>query len=491
MDVAAMQRDTLLRLVHHARDTRFGRDHGFASIRSIADYQSRVPVRDYEAFWVDYWKAVYPRLGGVTWPSAIPYYALSSGTTTGATKYIPVSWEMVRSNKRAAITSMCLFRNAYPEAQTFAGKFFFVGGSTDLRRQADGSQAGDLSGIAAKETAGITHPYTFPPLDLSLISQWEVKLQLIAERSVREPISAVSGVPSWVLALFDRVKQITGKRTVSEVWPHLRLVVHGGTKFDPYRELFVREIGSDAVKFLEVYPCSEGFIATEDPRHRLLRLMPDHGVFFEFVPVGEVGSDRPTRHTVADLVPGIEYAVLLSSCAGVWGYLLGDTITFERRDPPLLRFTGRTKYFLSAFGEHLIQSEVDEAVAVAARECGVFAVDHHVGPVFPSDPRKPGYHLYLVEFRGEPPIDPERFAGVLDAHLIRSNEDYAAHRVGDLTMMRPVIRPVPPGGFTEWLKAAGRRIGGQTKVPRMDNSGTITRELVNWLDQYDGAVNRV
>ncbi len=485
-DAAKVQEATLLRLVRTARDTRFGRYHDFAAVRSVADYQDRVPVRDYDAFWSGYWKDAYPRLGGTTWPGFVPYYALSSGTTSGTTKYIPVSREMLKSNRKAALTTMSLFRHAHPRAAIFTGKFFFLGGSTDLRKQADGSLAGDLSGIAAKEVADFMRPYSFPPLDLSLMSDWEVKLQALAERSVREPITGVSGVPSWMLILFDRVKQITGKRTVAEVWPQLRMVIHGGTKFDPYRELFRQEIGSDAVHFCEVYPCSEGYVATEDPRSNLLRLITDHDIFFEFVPVEDLGRDRPTRHTVADLEPGVQYAVVMTTCAGLWGYLLGDTVSFESRTPPLLRFTGRTKYFLSAFGEHLIQEEVDKAVARAAEACGVGTVDHHVGPVFPTDPKKPGHHLYLVEFRGGPPADLGKFTTVLDEELSRLNEDYAAHRVGDLTMVRPEVRAVPPGGFAAWMRSKGKG-GGQHKVPRMDNSGQLTKEMADWFARAGGS----
>ncbi|MFO0848791.1 MAG: GH3 auxin-responsive promoter family protein [Gemmataceae bacterium] len=484
LDAAATQDATLLKLVRFARDTRFGRDHDFATVRSVADYQARVPVRDYDAFWDGYWKAVYPRLQGVTWPDFIPYYALSSGTTTGTTKYIPVSRQMVRSNQKAAFTTTALFRHAHPAAKLFTGKFFFLGGSTDLRKQDDGSLAGDLSGIAAKEVADALRPYSFPPLDLGLLSDWEVKLGRLAEAAVKEPITAVSGVPSWVKILFDRVKQITGKRTVAEVWPMLRLVVHGGTKFDPYRELFVRAIGSDAVKFCEVYPCSEGFVATEDPRYHLLRLVPDHAIFFEFIPVDEFTADgkppaNPTRHTLRTLEVGVQYAVVVTTCAGLWSYLLGDTVTFESKSPPLLRFTGRTKYFLSAFGEHLIQEEIDKAVAHAAKATGADAIDFHVGPLFPEKPGEVGRHLYLIEFAGRSP-DLGRFVDTLDTELSRLNEDYAAHRVGDLTMLKPAVRVVPAGGFAEWMKSRGR-FGGQNKVPRMDNSGTLTKELAGWL----------
>ncbi len=480
MDVAAVQSRTLMRLVRKARRTRFGRDHDFSRIASVADYQARTRVREYGWFWDTYWKDAYPRLDNITWPGKIPYYALSSGTTSGATKYIPVSWEMVASNKKAGFTTTALFRHANPSAKLFTGKFFFLGGSTDLRKQDDGSLAGDLSGIAAKELFEFLRPYTFPPGEMTLITNWEEKVRKFAELSAREPITALSGIPAWMYVLFARLKEATGKKTVAEAWPDLRLIVHGGTKFDPYRDLFKKEIGCDLVKFCEVYPCSEGFIATEDPRYNLLRIVPDHNIFFEFVPVEDLGKEKPTRHTLANVEVGVQYAVVLTSCAGVWSYLVGDTVAFERRDPPLIRFTGRTKYFLSAFGEHLISEEVEKAVAHACEVCGVHQLDFHVGPVFPSQPGKPGHHLYLIEFADGSP-DTARFAKAIDEELSCINEDYAPHRLGDLAMLMPEVRVVKRGGFDEWMKARGK-YGGQNKVPRMDNSGTMTKDMATWFD---------
>jgi hypothetical protein len=482
LDAGRVQHDTLLSLVRRARNTRFGRDHDFDRISSVADYQARVPVREYEWFWNTYWKEAYPRLDDITWPGKIPYYALSSGTTTGATKYIPVSREMVKSNQKTAFTTIALFRHAFPEAKLFTGKFFFLGGSTDLRPQADGSLAGDLSGIAMKEHRDILADYVFPPKSMSLITNWEEKVARFAGLSASESITAISGIPAWMLVLFDRLKQATGKRTVAEAWPQLRLVIHGGTKFDAFRDLFHKEIGSDEVKFCEVYPCSEGFVATEDPRFGHLRVVPDHDVFFEFVPFEELGKPHPPRHTLADVEVGVQYAVVITSCAGVWSYLVGDTVAFEQRTPPLIRFTGRTKYFLSAFGEHLISEEVEKAVAHAAHQCGVDAVDFHVGPVFPADPRKPGHHLYLIEFAGPVP-DAKRFAEIVDAELSVINEDYAPHRQGDLAMLLPEVRVVKKGGFAEWMRARGK-YGGQNKVPRMDNSGKVTNDLSTWFAEH-------
>jgi GH3 auxin-responsive promoter len=500
---ASVQSDALLRLVRRARPTRFGRDHGFDAVRTVADYQRRVPLRTYEQFWHDYWQPAFPRLDDVTWPGRIPYFALSSGTTAGSTKYVPVSREMVASNRKAALTALALFRAAHP-GPLFTGRLFFLGGSTDLQEMRNDERgtmneissvrhssfiihrssfplAGDLSGIAAREVSPLLRPYTFPPLELALLRDWERKVQLLAEQAARLPVTVVGGVPSWLLLLFERLLQVTGRRCIAEVWPALRVVVHGGTKFDPYREVFRRALGSDAVRCLEVYPASEGFVAAEDPRHDLLRLVPDHGVFFEFVPVEDLGKGRPARHTAADLEPGVQYAVALTTCAGLWGYVLGDTVCFEKREPPLLRFTGRTKYFLSAFGEHLISEEVERAVAEAAAATGAAVVDFHVGPVFPAAAGQTGRHRYLVEF-AQPPADVDGFAAELDAALGRLNEDYAAHRAGDLTMLAPEVWPVPRGGFAGWLRVQGK-LGGQHKLPRMDNSGQLTQELSRWAQE--------
>lgn len=485
LDIARRQRAILQSLVRAATNTRFGQEHDFANIRSVADYRARVPLRDYDSFWQTYWKDAYPKLEGITWPSKIPYYALTSGTTSGATKYIPISWQMVRSNAKAAFTSMAFFRHAYPQSQLFNGKIFFLGGSTDLRPQPDGSLAGDLSGIAVREVVEALRPYTFPTTQLAHLTNWEEKVQRLAEASIREPVTAISGVPAWLLVLFDRVKQLSGKSTIAEVWPTLRLVIHGGTKFEPYRDLFRKELGSDLISCMDTYPCSEGYIATEDPRYGLLRVIPDHNIFFEFVPVEDLGSDRPTRHCLHEVELGVQYAVVLSSCAGVWSYVVGDTVCFERRDPPLLRFTGRTKYFLSAFGEHLISEEIETAVAKAAEKSRCHVLDFHVGPVFPTDPKHPGFHRYMIEFADKTP-EAAVFARIIDEILSEKNEDYAAHRVGDLSMRAPEVVCVAPGGFVNWMKSKGK-YGGQHKVPRMDNTGQITTQMYEWF-QSQGMV---
>jgi hypothetical protein len=480
LDLVRTQRRQLMKLMHFARNTKFGRDHDFADIQTVADYQRRVPLRTYEQIWDDYMGAAYPHLEGVTWPEPVPYYALSSGTTSGTTKYLPVTRQMVASNKKAALTNLAFFLHEHPRSPIFRGRIFFLGGSTDLKRNNDGSLYGDLSGISAREVPEVLRPYFYPSPDVALMGNWEQKVQVLAEQSAKLPITAVSGVPSWLLTLFDYLKKVTGKQHIADIWPTLQLVIHGGAAFEPYRRVFREIIGNDQVVFQDTYPASEGYVAVEDKRFNMLRLIPDHGIFFEFVPAEELGSDKPTRHWVENLEPGVNYAVVMTTCAGLYSYIIGDTVRFERRDVPLLHFTGRTKQFLSAFGEHLIGEEIEKAVSEAAEATGALVVDFHVGPIFPTRPNELGHHRFLIEFSREPD-DMARFAERLDAVLSRLNEDYAAHRAGSISLAAPEIILVRSSGFGEWMKSKGK-FGGQQKLPRMDNTGRLTQEMSRWFE---------
>jgi hypothetical protein len=488
LDVVRVQERQLLGLVHFARATRFGQAHGFDKVRSVADFQARVPLRDYEAFWSQWWSGSFPYLQGVTWPEYIPYFGLSSGTTSGSTKYLPLSRRLLGSNTKAALTSLAWFLDAHPPTPLFTGRLFFLGGSTDL---VDLSVAagraghrgrvlgGDLSAVTTLEASAWMKPFSFPPAELALVKDWDQKMTTLARLSAGLNITMISGVPSWLLVLFERLRQVTGKQHISDIWPGLRLVIHGGTKFDPYRDLFRQQVGSDRVGYTEVYPASEAYVAAQEHREGLLRIIPDHDIFFEFVPVEDLDSPRPARHTLADLELGVNYAIVLTTCAGLWSYVLGDTVIFEKRRPPLLRFSGRTRYFLSAFGEHLISEEVERAISEAAAATGTAVVDFHVGPLFPANSSQPGRHRYLVEFAGPVP-DTVRFAAEVDGVLCRLNEDYAAHRQGDLTLLPPEVVVVRQGGFADWMRAKGK-LGGQHKVPRMDNSGELTAEMARFF----------
>ena len=315
-----------------------------------------------------------------------------------------------------------------------------------------------------------------PPLSLALEADWDKKLSRLAEEAIAEPITMVGGVPSWLLALFQRVFDLTGKSTIAEVWPGLELVVHGGVRFDPYRATFLETLGSEGIRLQESYPCSEGFVAFGDPATGLLRLAFDHGLFYEFVPVTELESERPDRRWLGNVETGVNYAIVLTTCAGLWSHVVGDTIRFESLSPPLLTFTGRTKYMLSAFGEHLISEEVEAAVAVGAAEADGAVRDWHLGPVFHG---ALGHHLYLVEFV-RVPADLGRFRTAIDRELSCRNADYRAHRADGVGLPLPAMIVVKPGGLEGWMRVAGK-LGGQHKFPRMDATGTLTREIVQML----------
>jgi hypothetical protein len=464
---ASVQEQTLLRLVRTARKTRFGRDHDFSVIRGVADFQARVPLRTYEQFWADYWRAAYPRLTDLTWPGTIPFIAVSSGTTSGATKYIPVSHAMVRANRDAALDLMCHHVLNRPDSRIFGGKNLILGGSTAFTAPARGIQQGDLSGIAAATIPAWARSRVFPPRDLALIEDWEDKVERLAEASLGQPITSINGTPSWLLLFLRRVAARAGG-TLADAYPKLEMIAHGGISFAPYRAAFEALLAGTRAETRELYPASEGFVAIADrgPGDGL-RLNLDHGVFCEFVPLDELAADRPTRHWVATVETGVNYAIVLSSCAGLWAYVLGDTVRFVDRVPPRLLITGRTAYMLSAFGEHVIAEELEGAVADAAAAIGAAVGDFSAGAIHPPEARAPGGHLVIVEFAEAVAADAvARFAAALDRGLAERNLDYRAHRAGDFGMAPPRVVAVPPGRFAAWMKQRGK-LGGQHKVPRI------------------------
>ena len=481
-DAIRVQQRVLKRLVQRAGRTVFGRDHRFDRINSVARFQSQVPIREFEALWNAYLKPCFPTARNCSWPGLMPYWALTSGTTLGNTKAIPISRAMIKSNAKAAKTMIAHHMRQRPDSKLFHGKLFFLGGSTALDRPAPRVGQGDLSAIAVLEAGEWIRPYSFPPLDLALIGDWDRKLALMAERAVTEPITLVSGVPSWLLILFRRILEVSGKRTLAEVWPTLEVIVHGGVKFDPYRPAFEALLGNPAIRLQESYPASEGFFAYGDPDTGLLRLMVDHGLFYEFIPVDQLGSEHPQRHWLGNVEVGVNYALVVSTCAGMWGHLVGDTVRFESLKPPRIVFTGRTKYSLSAFGEHLISEEIEGAIAHASRANGLTVQDWHVGPVF-AEPM--GFHRYIIEFDRSTLPEPatlDQFRLDLDADLRQRNADYDAHRDDRAGMPAPEIVAVPQGFFQNWMRSKGK-LGGQHKVPRMDNSGRLTQEIVTFHEQ--------
>lgn len=464
-DSAETQRRQLLGLVRQARHTRFGRDHGFDRIRTVADFQARVPVRSYEDFWRDYWSGSFPDLSGQTWPGRAPWLAVSSGTTSGATKYLPVTPAMMQANKRAAVDVAVHHLANRPDSRPLRGKTFMLGGSTALVDQGQGIVSGDLSGIAVKGQSAWMRGFSFPPPDLALLDDWEEKLERLARLSLAQRISMLTGTPGWMLILFERLHELTGGKAP---FPDLELVVHGGVAWDLYRDRFRPFLEQTRAETREVYPASEGFIGVADRGDgEGLRLILDNGIFFEFIPLSELGAENPVRHWVGNLETGTDYAIVLSSNAGMFAYLIGDTVRFVDHHPPRLLITGRTSYMLSAFGEHLIGSELDNAVNSAAEATGMVVNEYSVGAVLPEQRRGVGHHLYLVETATEPDAGQvDRFAATVDQVLQDMNEDYRAHRINDTGMNPPEFRFLPPGAFERWMATKGKS-GGQHKVPRV------------------------
>lgn len=488
-DAAAAQQRVLLRLVARAVATRFGRDHGFADIRDRGDFAAAVPLRRYEDFWAAYWRPVFPNLVDCSWPGRVPFFAATSGTSTGASKFIPVTAEMMRSDRQAALDLLAHHMRCRPDSHVLAGRSLLLGGSSDLVEQALGVRSGDLSGIAAATLPAWARIFAYPPPAIARLKDWEGKMARLAERAPLADIRSIAGTPSWLFLFFDElVRRHPGRGTrLADFFPALELVIHGGVNFAPYRRRFAEWLEGGHGELREAYAASEGFIAAADRGEgEGLRVVLDHGIFYEFVPVGEIDAAAPTRHWIGDIETGVDYAPALSTCAGLWAYIVGDTVRFLSRDPPRLVVTGRLSYTLSAFGEHLSGEEIEAAVNNAAAAIGAGMRDFAVGALYPEKPGEIGGHLYIVEF--EQPVsaaDKARFAVAIDRDLMRRNLDYRDHRAAGFGLLMPQIGVLRPGGFAEWMRRRGR-LGSQNKVPRVVSDPELFADLRGFADENRG-----
>jgi hypothetical protein len=479
-DAAAVQQQTLMKLLRRAAQTRFGRDHRFADLRSRQDFTAAVPLRRYEQFWSEYWQPDFPRLLDCSWPGCIPYFASSSGTSSGTTKFIPVSHDMLLSNRRAGLDVVTHHLAARRDSRVGDGRHLLLGGSTALVERAPGIGSGDLSGIASGTAPFWMQPFAFPPAEIGRLTDWTEKMARLARLAPTADIRSLSGTPSWLLLFFDELaRQHPGREPrLASFFPNLELLVHGGVNFAPYRHRFTEWLAGSRAETREVYAASEGFVAVADCGDgEGMRLIADHGVFYEFVPVGEIDAVHPTRHWLGNIEPGIDYAIVLTTCAGLWAYIVGDTVRFIERETPRLLVTGRLSYTLSAFGEHLTGEEIEAAATKAAMAIGIGLRDFAAGALYPERVGEIGGHLYVVEF--EAPVTAEqrvRFATALDEGLARRNLDYRDHRAGGFGMRPPEIRVLRGGGFAEWMRRRGR-LGAQHKVPRVINDPELFADL--------------
>lgn len=466
IDAADVQKRQLLRLLAKAANTQFGADHDFANITTVADYQQRVPVRTFEQFWADYWSAPFPQLDNVTWPGTIRYFARSSGTTTGESKHIPCSDEMIKANNRGGFEVVVEHLRNNPTSRVSAGRTFLFGGSPTLDELAPGIFAGELSGIAARETPAIAgRDRYYPPPELAAIADWNTKVDRFTQDCVGKNIRSISGVPTWLQVLFDRAFDIAGigDRRLVSLFPQLELITHGGINFEPYQDAFNELLEGSHAELREVYAASEGFIAVADrgPGDGM-RLLLDNGLFYEFIDADQLDQPNPTRHWIDDVEVDINYAMIITSCAGLWSYAIGDLVRFVDLDTPRILVAGRVSQTMSTFGEHVTGEQLDIAVATAARNLGLNVNDFATAPMFNTG-QAGGHHRYVIEADGASNSD---LAEAIDASLCEQNADYRTKRTNDIVLALPEVQTVPTGTFATWMTASGKA-GGQHKVPRV------------------------
>ena len=481
-DPASAQAALLAHLTRKAAGTRFGRDHELGAVRSVAGYQSRVPLRQFHEF-EPYWERLRQGEADVLWPGRIRLFAVTSGST-GEPKYVPVSREGLKGFLRAGRDILSHYIVNTEDVDHFRGKFLYLGGAREPLPGPHGSVNGDLSGIVAEKTLWAYRRFRLPTPRVHLVADWEAKLDAVADEAWNADVRGVSGIPSWLVALFERVLQRRREAglaagCVADAWPNLNLVVHGGVSFEPYRELFCQLIGRPFYG-LEVYLGSEGFLAIQDqPGCGDLLLRMDTGIFHEFVPVEALGSERPPRHWAATVETGVEYAIAVTTASGLWGSFIGDTVRFVSLSPHRIRFSGRSEQFLSAFGEHLRAADVEAAIVAACEKAGARVAEFHVAPVYPrADSLRRGHQWFIEPHCA--PRNPQAFVAALDRALQRRNVDYQEHRHNDADLPLPEVVFVPAGTFYEAMRRLGR-LGGQFKVPHVQNDRRFAEVLIGVL----------
>lgn len=472
------QREVLQDLVTSAQYTEFGRRYNFGSLFNVRSFKEAVPIHTYEDL-----KPYIDRIvaGGqnILWNTPINWFAKSSGTTSEKSKFIPVSEEALQEGHfKASKDVLTLYYCHRPDSALLTGKGLIIGGSHTLSSLNPEAQVGDLSAVLLQNSPFWGHWLRTPDLQIALMDEWESKIEKLAQQTILENVTSISGVPTWTMVLFRRILELTGKSTIAEVWPSLELYLHGGVSFAPYKQQFSALLGKD-VTYLNMYNASEGFFAAQDiPGTDGMLLFLDHGIFYEFMPIEEYGKEQPRTIGLKDVELGQHYAPVISTNGGLWRYLIGDTIQFTNLSPFRIKVSGRLKLFINAFGEELIIDNADRAIAEACKQCDAVISDYTAGPVYFSEDGNGG-HEWLVEFEKEP-TDVNKFIDILDESLKSLNSDYEAKRYKDIALRPPLFRIIPKGHFNKWLKNKNK-LGGQHKIPRLSNDRVILEELIGLL----------
>ena len=472
-----VQDDALKQLVKQASHTVFGHEHGLSGIGSYGEFTSQVPVRDYPSIkpYIDRAMSGEP---DVLWPGEVRWFARSSGTTGDKSKFIPITRDILeRCHYRGGKDTITLWLANHPDSGIFPGKSLIVGGSLQVSDMNPDAWFGDLSAVLLHNLPAFAHWLRTPDLSIALMNEWEEKLEKMAEHTIRENVTSLAGVPSWMLILLKKVLEKTGRDNIADVWPNLEVFMHGGVNFTPYRNQFRAIIRSEVMGYMETYNASEGFFGIQDdPGTNDLLLMLDYDVFYEFIPFDELVSGNSQPVTLRDVNTNTNYAMVISTSGGLWRYLIGDTIRFTSLSPVKFRITGRTRHFINAFGEELIIDDADYALNKACQATGSSITDYTAAPVYMGEGQT-ARHQWLIEFT-TPPDNLDLFTELLDNALQSVNSDYEAKRYKSIALHAPEVIVLRKGAFYDWLKFKGK-LGGQHKVPRLSNDRTLCDEVLS------------
>ncbi|HEY0976130.1 MAG TPA: GH3 auxin-responsive promoter family protein [Flavobacteriales bacterium] len=464
------------RLIRSARYTEWGRRYGYEEITSPEMFRERVPLQDYTDLkpYVDRLRSGEQNL---TWPTDIRWFAKSSGTTNAKSKFIPVSREALEDcHYKGGKDLLALHFAMHPQSRLYQGMSMVVGGSSDIEPLRPDAYTGDLSAIIIRNLPVWVEVRRTPVIETALMENWEEKVERMARETMREDVRCIAGVPSWTLVIMKRILELTGKRHLLEVWPNLELFMHGGVSFKPYREQFKALFPSESMNYLETYNASEGYFGITDQKgSEDLLLMLDYGIFFEFIPVEHMDREQPPTKLLHEVEVGKHYALVISTNAGLWRYMPGDTVRFTSTEPYRVQVSGRTRSFINAFGEELIVENADRGMEAACRSTNAVVSEYTAGPIY-MDHSARGGHEWVVEFE-RMPDDLEHFTRTLDQTMRSLNSDYEAKRKGDLALAPPKLHAVPKGTFFLWMKQRGK-LGGQNKVPRLSNDRVLLDQLL-------------
>ena len=470
-----VQEELLKGLINKAKHTEIGNQYDFNSIKTYTDFAERIPITTYEDNESNYERA---RKGesNIFWPTPIKWFAKSSGTTNAKSKFLPVSNESLEDCHYAASKDLlCLYLNNNPDSELFLGKSLRLGGSKELYKE-NGTVFGDLSAILIDNMPFWAEFSSTPSNEVSLMPDWETKMQAIVDETINENVTSLLGVPSWVLVLLNQVLENTGRNNLFEIWPNLEVYFHGGVSFDPYLEQYKKLLPKNNFLYYETYNASEGFFAIQDRNNRKeLLLMLDYGIFYEFIPMDTYDSTKEIIIPLSEVKLGKNYAIVITSNAGLWRYKIGDTVRFTSINPYRIKVTGRTKHHINVFGEELIIENAEAALRKAAKLTHSEIVDYTAGPIFMEGKEK-GAHEWIIEFK-KYPDDIDTFNQLLDAFLQEVNSDYEAKRYRNITLKFPKIHTARKDLFKDWLKQ-NDKLGGQHKIPRLSNSREFLEELL-------------